>query len=102
MQEYFLNLKLTMEEVYAALLLHAARQPISEESIKRVLQAAGASVDEARVKALVVSLQGVDIEKVIQETALLPTPAPAAEKKEERKEEERREEAAAGLSALFG
>ena len=106
-----------MEYVYAALLLHKAGKKIDEGSIKKVLQAAGVTVDDARVKALVAALDGVDIEKVISETPVMTaTPAPQAageaekpskgEKKEEKKEEEKKEEkeeaAAEGLGALFG
>ncbi len=40
-----------MEYVYAALLLHYGKQPINEENVVKVLQAAGIQVDEVRVKA---------------------------------------------------
>lgn len=92
-----------MEYVYSALLLHQAKRPITEENVKKVLEAAGIAVDEAKVKALVASLQGVNIDEVIQQ-AVVTTPVITEEKKEEKKEEEskRAEEAAVGLSALFG
>ncbi len=89
-----------MEYVYSALLLHAAKQPITEENIKKILEAAGIQVDEAKVKALVSSLEGVNIDEVIQQAAVAPK---VEEKKEEKKEEGKKaEEAVAGLSALFG
>ncbi len=100
-----------MEYVYAALLLHAAGKEINEDNVKKVLEAAGISVDDARVKALVASLEGVNIDEAISKAAVpvaaAPAQAPAEtkeEKKEEKKEEEKKseEEAAAGLSALFG
>lgn len=98
-----------MEYVHAALLLHSAKQPINEENIKKVLAATGAQVDEARVKAMVTALEGVNIDEAIKGAALpaaAPAEAPAAPKaegkKEEKKVEEKEEEALAGLSALFG
>jgi len=94
-----------MEYVYSALLLHSTKQPITEENVKKILQTAGVTVEEAKVKALVASLEGVNIDDAIKQ-AVVATAAPAAgEKKEEKKPEEegkKAEEAAAGLSALFG
>jgi len=99
-----------MEYVYAAVLLHKAGKEIKEESIKKVLEAAGVQVDEAKVKALVAALDGVDIEEAINTAAAAPVAAPVAaaapeaaapaeEKKEEKKDDGA---AAAGLGALFG
>jgi large subunit ribosomal protein L12 len=94
-----------MEYVYSALLLHSAKQPITEDSVKKVLHSAGVSPDEAKVKALIASLEGVNIDEAIKQ-AVVAAAAPAAEtKKEEKKTEDtskKAEEAAAGLSALFG
>ncbi len=101
-----------MEYVYSAMVLHAAKKPVTEEGITAVLKAAGVSADAARVKALTAALDGVDIDKAIATAVAAPVAAPAAgpaEKKEEKKEEKKKEEkgvteeeAAAGLSALFG
>ena len=95
-----------MQEVYAALMLHDAKQPINEENLKKVLQSIGSSVDESKLKALVASLEGVNIDDAIKQAAVSAVPAPSGEeKKEEKKAEEdkeKAEEAAAGLSALFG
>ena len=95
-----------MEEVYASLLLHDAKQPITEENVKKILQSIGSTVDEAKIKALVASLEGQNIDELIKQAAVAVTAAPAAvEKKEEKSEEEEKkaaEEASAGLSALFG
>lgn len=98
-----------MEYVYSALVLHAAKKEISEANVKGVLTAAGVTADETRVKALVGSLDGVDIEAAIKTAAMAAAPAAAApaggdEKKEkkEKKEEVSEDEAAAGLGALFG
>ena len=102
-----------MEYVYGALVLHAAGKSVTEESLKKVLTAAGVKVDDARVKALTASLEGVDIAKAIESAVALPSaaapagPAPSApEKKDDKKKDEEEkvseEEAAAGLGALFG
>jgi large subunit ribosomal protein L12 len=96
-----------MEYVYSALLLHSAKQEISEANIKKILVSAGMQPDEAKIRALVASMEGVDIEEAVQQAAVA-VAAPAAaggEKKEEKDEEEeekKAEEAAAGLGALFG
>ena len=98
-----------MEYVYSAMLLHSAGQPVNEENVKKVLTAAGVKTDATRVKALVASLEGVNIDEAIK-SATVPVAAPAAaaapaekkeKKKEEKKEEVTQDEAAAGLSALF-
>ena len=101
-----------MEYVYAALLLHSVGQKINEENIKKVLTASGGKVDEAKIKALVSALEGVNIDEVMKQTAI-PSVAPVApakeekteEKKEEKREEEaekKAEEAVSGLASLFG
>jgi len=103
-----------MEYVYSALLLNAAGKPVDEKGISGVLTAAGVAPEAARVKALLASLEGVNIAEVLAKAETLAVAAPAAapvekkegkaEKKEEKKEEKgvSEEEAAEGLSALFG
>ncbi len=54
-----------MEYIYAALLLHKAGKKVNEENVKAVLTAAGIAVDESRVKALVASLEGINIDEAI-------------------------------------
>jgi large subunit ribosomal protein L12 len=106
---------LRMEYVYAALLLHSAGKPVTEENVRAVLAAAGIAVNDARVKALVSALEGINISEVLQKSAAMPVVAqPVAvetkkeekvEKKEEKKKEEeekKEEEAVEGLAALFG
>ncbi|MEM4153062.1 MAG: 50S ribosomal protein P1 [Candidatus Pacearchaeota archaeon] len=94
-----------MQYIYAALLLHKAGKEINEENLKKVVEAAGIAIDEARIKTVVASLKGVDIDKVLQETTTMPIsqgmPAAKAETKAEEKKPEK-EEAAEGLAALFG
>ena len=103
-----------MEYIYSAMLLHSAGKKITEESIKKILTAAGVKADDARIKALTASLEGVNIEDAIKTAAVPVAAAPAAsekdaskeekkkEEKEEKEEEVSEEEAAAGLGALFG
>jgi large subunit ribosomal protein L12 len=97
-----------MEYVYAALLLHSAGDKVTEDSVKKVLTAAGVKVEEPRVKALVAALSEIKIEdalkaaQTMQVAAAPAAAAPAAGKKEDKKEEKKSEEALAGLGALFG
>ncbi|RLE46060.1 50S ribosomal protein P1 [Candidatus Woesearchaeota archaeon] len=101
-----------MEYIYAALLIHKAGNKITEDALKKVLEAAGVKADEAKIKSVVASLEGVNIEEALAKAATpvaaaAPAAAPAEEKKEEKKkpakeEKKTEEEAAAGLSALFG
>lgn len=102
-----------MEYVYAALLLHKAGKKVEEATLVKVLDAAGVKADAAMSKAVVASLDGVDIDKAIkeaaaQQVAVAAAPAGGAGKHEAKpevkKEDEKKaaEEAAAGLSALFG
>jgi len=102
-----------MEYVYGALLLHSAGQPVNEESMKKVMSSAGAKADEAKIKALVASLEGVNIDEAIKTSApVMAAPAAGAqpeasagkeEKKEKPKDDKKsEEEAASGLASLFG
>jgi large subunit ribosomal protein L12 len=104
-----------MEYIYAALLLHNAGKPITEDAITAVLKAAGIEVNESRVKALVAALEGVNIEEAISKAAFAApaaaaapaavagpaAEAPAAEEVEE-EEDTSEEDGMAGLGALFG
>ena len=97
-----------MEYTYSALLLHKLGKEVNEANIKSVIAAAGAEVDESKVKNLVTSLKDVDIAKELENASLVSaTPAggsdsPKEEKKEEKPKEEKKAAAAEGLSALFG
>ena len=98
-----------MEYIYSAMLLHAANKKVDEASVKKVLDAAGVKADDARIKALVAALDGVDIEEAMNKAAIAPSaaaPAATAEAapaaKKEEKKEEKQADAAAGLGALFG
>lgn len=104
-----------MNYVYAGLLLHSAKKPIDEEHLRKVISATGENADEAKIKALVAALEGVNIDEVITKAAMPVAVAAApvatgaaavAEKKEEGPSEEemekKAEEAASGLASLFG
>ncbi|QOR95091.1 50S ribosomal protein P1 [Thermosphaera chiliense] len=106
-----------MEYIYASLLLYKAGKELSEENIKKVLEAAGVAVDEVRVKSLVAALKNIDIAKVLEQALAAPVaaapvqaaPAQAPPKEEKPAEEEEKKEEgvseetlAEGLSALFG
>ena len=105
-----------MEYVYAAMILHKAGKKINEKNLSQVLKAAGITADDARIKALVASLDEVDIDEAIKSApttmaaplVAAPTPASTGKEtgaaKEQKKEEDKQkeEEALEGLGALFG
>ena len=102
-----------MEYIYAAMLIHKAGGKVDEATVKKVLEAANVKVEDARVKALIASLEGVNIDEAIEKAAVAPVAAvaataptegakkedPAKKAAEEKKSEEK---AAAGLGSLFG
>ena len=95
-----------MNYVYGVLLLHSAGKELSETNISKVVEAAGEKADPAQVKALVASLNGVNIEEAVKQAVVASAPAqghaagPA--KAEEKKEEKPKEESVEGLASLFG
>jgi len=97
-----------MEYIYGALLLHKLGQEVSEDNLKKVIASTGADVDESKVKVLVASLNGVDIDEKLANASIAAAPAAggdadAAEAPaEEKKKEEPKAEAAEGLASLFG
>lgn len=98
-----------MEYIHTALLLSKLGKPINETNVKKVLESAGANVEEPKVKALVTALENVDIEKIIKEASVMPVAVAAPQagaqesKKDDKKEDKKSEEtAAAGLGSLFG
>jgi large subunit ribosomal protein L12 len=103
-----------MEYVYAALLLHKLKQDVTEDNVKNIIKAAGATPNDVQVKALVSALGEVNIDEALKAApiATAPVAAPAGappeasgsqpKAEEEKKEEKKEEEALEGLSALFG
>lgn len=100
-----------MNYIYSALMLHSAGKPVNEENVKKVVSAIE-HPDEAKIKALVSALEGVNIEETISKAAMpvavaapvASASAPAAAKEEHSEEEaaKKAEEAAGGLASLFG
>ena len=99
-----------MEFIYSAVFVHKLGKEVNEDNIRSVVVAIGTEVDEvaeAKIKSLVASLKGVDIDKELENAnlsvAVAETPVETSkEKKEEKPKEEKKEAAAEGLSALFG
>ena len=105
-----------MEYVYAALLLHKLKQNITEDSVKNIIQAAGVTPDDVRVKALVAALSEIQIDEALKAAPVAVAAAAggaaapatggtgAAEGGEApaKEEEKKEEEALEGLSSLFG
>jgi large subunit ribosomal protein L12 len=88
-----------MEYVYAALILHETGEELNEDNLTNVLEAAGADVEDSRVKALVAALEDVDIEEAVEQAAAVPAGgggggAAAAEEDETHAEEAEAEDAA--------
>lgn len=99
-----------MKYLHAALLLHDAGKKITVQAISKIIAAAGADVDEARVKGLISVLENVDIEEAIKSAPMMaaaPVAAAASSATTEAAptavEEEAEEEGEdLGLESLFG
>ena len=97
-----------MEYIYAALLLHKLGKEVSESTVKSVVVATGADVDDSKIKSLVASLKDVNIDTELANASMVSaapaaqSSAPAAEEKKEAPKEEKKEAAAEGLASLFG
>ncbi|MEM0052952.1 MAG: 50S ribosomal protein P1 [Nitrososphaeria archaeon] len=104
-----------MEYIYAALILHKLGKEINEENVAKIISAAGAEPNQAKIKALIAALSEVNIDDALKSVSSLPvasvTTSPATqvqpteekkEKEEEKKKEAAQEEAVEGLAALFG
>jgi large subunit ribosomal protein L12 len=103
--------KMTDSYMYAALLIHKAGKPVSEETLTSVVKAAGVDADPVRVKALASALSEINIDDALKNASAMAVAAPAAapaagaaaKAEEKPKEEEKKEEEAlAGLASLFG
>ena len=100
------------DSVYAAMLLHSAGKEINEKNVKAVLKGAGADVDDGRIKALIASLDGIDIDEAMSTAVAAPVAAApaaggsgageAAVEEAPAEEEEEEEAGFEGLGSLFG
>ena len=102
---------MTDSYMYAALLLHKAGKPITEDSLSSVVKAAGVEVDTVKAKALASALSEINVDEALKSASTMAVAAPAtaapaaaaAKAEEKPKEEEKKEEEAlAGLASLFG
>ena len=94
------------------MLLHSAENEINEKNVGAVLKAAGVKADDARVKALVASLNDVDIGEAMSAAIAAPVAAApaagaaataeAAPAEEAAAEEEEDDASFEGLGSLFG
>jgi large subunit ribosomal protein L12 len=99
-----------LEYIYAVWLLHEAKKEINADNIKKVLTSVGIEPNDAMINAVLASLQGVDLDKIKEESlSLAPVqtaPQQVEQKKEEKQEkkaeEKKEEQALEGLSSLFG
>ena len=93
-----------MEYICAALLLHKAGKEINEGNLTKVMKSVVEHPDEARIKTVVASLKGVNIDEALSSAAIPATTHSPHTKHEEKpeKEEEKPAEGAEGLAALFG
>ncbi|MCG2882875.1 MAG: 50S ribosomal protein P1 [Candidatus Nanopusillus sp.] len=99
-----------LEYIYAVWLLHEAKKEINADNIKKVLTSVGIEPNDAMINAVLASLQGVDLDKIREESLSFapaqPTPQQTEQKKEEKQEnkaeEKKEEQALEGLSSLFG
>ena len=102
---------MTDSYMYAALLIHKAGKPITEDSLTSVVKAAGVDVDQVKVKALASALSEINVDEALKSASTMAVAAPAAaapaaaaaKAEEKPKEDEKKEEEAlAGLASLFG
>ena len=103
-----------LQYLHAALVLHTSGKEISEKGIEAIIKATGDKPDEGKIKALVSTLESVDIDEAIKGASFATTAAPGAAGKadagketsdvstEVEEEEEEEEGDDLGLSSLFG
>ncbi|MHA2167245.1 MAG: 50S ribosomal protein L12 [Candidatus Hodarchaeales archaeon] len=100
-----------MQYLHAALVLHTSGKKITEKGIDAIIKSAGGKPDEGKIKALVSTLESVDIDEAIKGASFMTAAAPAASSVDTGKasvgetaeaEEEEAEGDDLGLSSLFG
>jgi len=90
-----------MQYIYASMILHSAGTEITEDSVKKVLEAAGIEPDDTQLKMLVDSLDGLDIDEYIKLPDLPVTDPDPVDPTEEKSDEDDDDEEATGLTQLF-
>ena len=102
-----------LQYLHAALVLHSSGKGVSEKGITAIIKAAGGKPDEAKIKALVSTLESVDIDEAIKGASFMTAATPgttgaadsgkeAAASSSEPEEEPEEEGDDLGLSSLFG
>ena len=100
-----------MQYLHAALVLHTSGKKITQKGIDAIIKSAGGKPDEGKIKALVSTLESVDIDEAIKGASFMTATAPAASSVDTGKEsvgetaeveEEEAEGDDLGLSSLFG
>ena len=100
-----------MQYLHAALVLHTSGKKITEKGIDAIIKSAGGKPDEGKIKALVSTLESVDIDEAIKGASFMTAAAPTASSVDTGKEsvgetaeaeEEEAEGDDLGLSSLFG
>jgi len=106
--------------MYACLILHSVGMPITEDSLEKILFAAGIETNTHKLQALVTALADIDIDEAISQPLMpvlvepeVEVPAPEVEEPEiddmglgilfgKPSKKKKEEEEMTGLSALFG
>ena len=91
-----------MKYLHAVLLLYRSDKPITEKNLIKVLSSVGIEADLSKVKVLVDTMDGVDIEKALKTKRLVKVPVKAKFKQIMEKPKEKKKEEETGLGKLFG
>jgi len=67
-----------MQYLHAALVLHSSGKEVSEKGIMSIIKAAGGTPDQGKIKALVATLESIDIEEAIKGASLMPVGVPGS------------------------
>ena len=63
-----------MNYMYGVLLLHKQGKEVNHENLRKVMEATGGEADEAKIKVTVESLEGVDIDKELEQAQVISVP----------------------------
>lgn len=90
-----------MKYLHAILLLHRSEKPITEKNLIKVLSSVGIEADLSKVKVLVDTMDGIDIEKALKTKRPEKVPVKAKFKQIMEKPKEKKKEKETGLGNLF-